>query len=332
LLAKIIRRLGNLIMKSEQDLSESDSNISRPTQTIKCPECGGTDFIRDYRRGELICTGCGLVIQEKIIDRGPEWRAFDYDQLKMRARVGSPSTFMMHDKGLSTFIDWRNRDSMGNSLKPRLRAQIYRLRKWQRRIRISDATERNLAYALSELERIVSALGLPRTVSESAAIIYRHAVEHHLIRGRSIEGVAAAALYAACRKAGIPRTLDEIAEVSRVSKKEIGRSYRFIAQELKIVIPPNNPINYVPRLTHELNLPGAVQKKAIELLKMASEHGLTSGRGPTGIAAAAVYIASVLLNNRCTQRDVAEAAHVTEVTVRNRYKELIEKLKLDLPH
>jgi transcription initiation factor TFIIB len=274
---------------------------------------------------------CGLVLTDRIIDEGPEWRAFDQEQRDKRARVGAPLTFTIHDKGLSTMIDWRNRDSYGKDLAPKRRAQIYRLRKWQRRIRVSDATERNLAYALSELDRMASSLGLPRNVREIAAMLYRRAVEQRLIRGRSIEGVAAAALYAACRQSRIPRTLDEVAEVSRVGKKEIGRSYRFIARELRLSIPPTSPIDYVPRFISELKLLGEVQAEAIQILKQAANKGLTSGRGPTGVAAAAIYVASVLANSRRTQREVAAVARVTEVTVRNRYKELVEKLDLEVP-
>jgi len=236
----------------------------------------------------------------------------------------------IHDKGLSTMIDWRDRDSHGKDLTPKRRAQIYRLRKWQRRIRVSDATERNLAFALSEIDRMASHLALPRNVREAASLIYRKAVEERLIRGRSIEGVAAAALYAACRECKVPRTLDEIADVSRVGKKEIGRSYRFIARELLIHLRPTSPVDYIPRFGSELGLSGEVQSKAIELLKEATKKGLTSGRGPTGVAAAAIYIASVLCGERRTQRDVADVARVTEVTVRNRYKELCEKLGLDV--
>jgi len=295
-----------------------------------CPECGSTKLVRDYERAELVCAGCGFVITEKIMDMGPEWRAFDQEQRERRGRAGAPMTYTIHDKGLSTMIDWRDRDSHGTALTPKKRAQIYRLRKWQRRIRVSDATERNLAFALSELDRMASQLGLPRNVREAAAVIYRRAVEARLIRGRSIEGVAAAALYAACRECKVPRTLDEIADISRVGKKEIGRSYRFIARELLIHLRPTSPIDYVPRFGSELGLSGKAQSKAIELLKEADKKGLTSGRGPTGVAAAAIYIASVLQGERRTQRNVADVARVTEVTVRNRYKELCEKLGLDV--
>lgn len=313
--------------------------IRKPKPTTKrkkskkgttCPRCGGVTLLRDYQQGALVCGKCGLVIQDRIIDQGPEWRAFDQEQREQRGRVGAPMTYTIHDKGLSTMIDWSNRDSHGKDLTPKRRAQIYRLRKWQRRIRVSDAMERNLAFALSELDRMASHLGLPRNVREAAAVLYRRAVEKHLIRGRSIEGVAAATLYAACRECKVPRTLDEIAEVSRVGKKEIGRSYRFISRELLIHLRPTSPVDYISRFGSELDLSGEAQSKAIELLNKASKVGLTSGRGPTGVAAAAIYIASVLTGERRTQRDVADVARVTEVTVRNRYKELCEKLGIDV--
>lgn len=299
-------------------------------QISRCPECGSKNLIRDYERAEITCLNCGLVISERIADPGPEWRAFDQEQKEKRARVGAPMTLTIHDKGLSTIIDWRDKDSYGKDLTPRRRAQIYRLRKWQRRVRVSDASERNLAFALQEIERIASQLGLPRSIHEESALIYRKAVEERLVRGRSIESMAAASLYAACRRFGIPRTLDEITNIARVSKKEIGRSYRFIARELLKRIPPTNPVEYIPRLISQLNLAGEVQMKSSEIVQQASLIGLTSGRGPIGVAAAAVYIASVVLNKKRTQRDIANAAGVTEVTIRNRYKELVERLLIDI--
>jgi transcription initiation factor TFIIB len=173
---------------------------------------------------------------------------------------------------------------------------------------------------------MASALGLPRNVRETAAVVYRDAVDKNLIRGRSIEGVAAAALYAACRQCSVPRTLDEIAEVSRVSRKEIGR----ISRELGLKLLPTSPIDYVPRFCSGLTLKGEVQSRAVEILRQAGERELTSGRGPTGVAAAAIYISSILGGERRTQREVAEVAGVTEVTIRNRYKELAEKLDIEI--
>ncbi len=226
-------------------VKEHEKKAENHTETV-CPECGSRQLVHDYERAELVCQSCGLVIDDDFIDRGPEWRAFDHDQRMKRSRVGAPMTFTIHDKGLSTMIDWRNRDSYGRAISSKNRAQLYRLRKWQRRIRVSNATERNLAFALSELDRMASALGLPRNVRETAAVVYRDAVDKNLIRGRSIEGVAAAALYAACRQCSVPRTLDEIAEVSRVSRKEIGRTYRLFPVN-SVKSPSYSPIDYVPR-------------------------------------------------------------------------------------
>ena len=317
-----------------EDVVVTDNNkvmkhlvYDKDKQTV-CPECGSTELIGDYERAEVVCAHCGLVIDENLVDMGPEWRAFDHEQRDKRTRVGAPITYTIHDKGLSTMIDWRNKDIYGRDIPARNRAQWYRLRKWQRKIRISGATERNLAFALSELDRDSSRLGLPRSVREAASVVYRSAVDNKLIRGRSIEGVVAASLYAACRRCNVPRTLDEIAEVSRVTKKEVGRTYRFLTRELNIKLPPTSPVDYVPRFASELGLSGEAQSRAIEIIEKAMEKGLTSGRGPTGVAAAALYIASVLLGERKTQRDVADIAGVTEVTIRNRYKELTEQLEM----
>ena len=306
----------------------------RRTQNVEeitsCPECNSKHLARDYERGELICEDCGLVLDSTFIDQGPEWRAFDPEQGEKRARTGAPMTYTKHDKGLSTQIGWKNRDSYGKSIPTKNRAQLYRLRKWQRRIRVSNATERNLAFALSELDRMASGMNLPRTVRETAAMLYRRAVNKNLIRGRSIEGVVAASLYAACRQSNVPRTLDEVANTSRVGRKEIGRTYRFMTRELNLRLLPTSPQDYVSRFCSELKLSGAVHAQSIEILKRAEKEELTSGRGPTGVAAAAIYVSSIKCNERRTQREVADVAGVTEVTIRNRYKELTDKLGIDI--
>jgi len=239
-------------------------------------------------------------------------------------------TYMIHDKGLSTMIDWKNRDIFGKEIPAKLRGQIYRLRKWQSRIRVSDATERNLTFALSELDRMASNLDLQKNLRECSAKIYRDAVEAHLIRGRSIEGVAAASLYAACRMYKVPRTLNEIADVARVDKKEIGRSFRFISNELELNLNPTKPIDFLTRFISELKLSTRCQKMAKVIIRMAEERGLTSGRGPTGVCAAAIYAASILTEERRTQRKIALITGVTEVTVRNRFSELIENINLGI--
>jgi transcription initiation factor TFIIB len=304
----------------------SEENPMRSAIAQQCPECGSTRLMRDYDCAEIVCMDCGFVIATKLADRGPEWRAFNKEQRAKRTRVGAPLTYTIHDKGLSTMIDWHDRDVYGRRLAPGQKAQIYRLRKWQRRIRVSDATERNLAFALSEISKIANNLNLPKNILETASVIYRKAVKEHLIRGRSIQGVTAAAIYVSCRQCGLARTLDEIAEASAIDKKEVGRSYRFLVRELGYFIPPVKPSQYVSKFSNQLTMQGKAEEIAHKILKMARTLRLTSGRGPTGIAAAASYIASVLMGERKTQREIAEIAQVTEVTIRNRYKELVERL------
>lgn len=296
----------------------------------KCPECGSSKLNRDFRHGELVCEDCGLVVQENLIDRGPEWRAFDSEQKRKRARTGPPIKYTLHDKGLSTAISWKNRDAYGRSIPTKNRPQIFRLRKWQRRTRISSTSERSLAIGFAELSRISSAMGLPRSVREQAGMLYRKAAKKNLIRGRSANAVVTAAIYAACRLNNMPRTLDEFSKKSQSSRKEIGRTYRFISRELELKMIPTSPMDYVSRFCSELKLSQDVRAKTIEILKDGADKELTSGRGPTGIAAAVIYIATVLCGERKTQREIADVAGVTEVTIRNRYKEIAEKLGIDI--
>lgn len=299
--------------------------MARKKRGLFCPECGSVNFIEDPSRGELYCADCGYVTQESIVDTSQEWRAFDTEQMSRRARAGAPLTFTKHDKGLTTEIG----KGVGELYRvtPKKRAQYYRLTKWQKRLIRSK--DRNLSFALSELQRIVSFLNLPRSIHERIAKYYEDAVNKGLVRGRSIESVIAALVYAVSREFGSPRTLEEIAEASGIEKREIGRAYRYIARELNIKILPADPVTFVPRFTSILGLSDKVQAKAIEILRKARKFDATSGKGPTGVAAAAIYIACVLVGEKRTQREVADICNITEVTIRNRYKEIVEKLGIE---
>ena len=298
----------------------------KTTRVMRCPECGSTELVKDYEAGEIVCEKCGMVVSATLFDTGPEWRAFDEEQRKKRTRVGAPLPWTIHDKGLSTVIDWHDSDIYGRKLKPDEKARIYRLRKWHRRSKVSGATERNLAFALSELTKVAYKLNLPKNVLETASIIYRQIVRKRLIRGRSIQGVAAASIYMACRQCTVIRTLEEVAKASNISKKEGGRNYRFLLRRLDIKVLPVDPHNYVSKFINQLSLSGKAESLALKILDIAFELKLTSGRGPAGIAAAATYIASLLTDEKRTQGEIAKGAHVTEVTIRNRYKELTQKL------
>ena len=291
-----------------------------------CPECQTDTLVSDPDRGERLCRDCGLVVSTDPIDYGPEWRAFTSREHDDLSRVGAPLTQSMHDRGLTTTIDWRNRDANGHTMAPEKHGQLHRLRVWQERIRTKNAGERNLKYALSEIDRMASALGVPNPVKETASVIYRRALERDLIRGRSIEGVATSALYTACREEGIPRSLEEVTAVARVDQREIGRTYRYIADELNINLEPTDPRQFVPRFCSELDVSTDVETTAIEIIERTTALGLHSGKSPTGFAAASIYAAGLLCNETIPQRDVAETAQTTVVTVRNRYREQLDAI------
>ncbi|WP_256301434.1 transcription initiation factor IIB [Haloarchaeobius salinus] len=305
--------------------TETDERTKAETSEAEttCPECGG-DVRFDAEHGETVCTECGLVVDDQNIDRGPEWRAFDASERDSKSRVGAPTTKMMHDDGLSTNIGWQNKDAYGRSLSSRQRKKMQRLRTWNERFRTRDSKERNLKQALGEIDRMASSLGLPKNVRETASVIYRRALAEDLLPGRSIEGVATAALYAAARQAGTPRSLDEMAVVSRVDKMELTRTYRYVVRELKLEIQPADPEKFVPRFASDLGLSDEAERRARQLLDNARDEGILSGKSPVGLAAAAIYAAALLTNEKVTQSEVSDVANISEVTIRNRYKELLE--------
>lgn len=288
----------------------------------RCPECGSTTINYDYNRAETVCTKCGAVIKESMIDLTQEWRAFDEDQRSRRVRTGAVLTPTKHDMGLTTEIGKGKGELFKVSTKKR--AQYYRLTKWHKRLMKSK--DRNISFAFSELQRLISYLHLSRSIHEKVAKMYQDAVDKGLVRGRSTEAIISALLYITCKDEGAPRTLDEIAKASGVDKKEIGKTYRYIARKMTLRILPAKAQDYVPRFGSLLGLSEKVQVRAVEVLDDASKDDVTSGKGPIGVAAAALYISAVLEGERKTQREVADIIGVTEVTIRNRYKEIVESL------
>ncbi|MFC7069452.1 transcription initiation factor IIB [Halobaculum lipolyticum] len=302
---------------------ERERTDEQDAEHVDPDEVDEDDLVRT-NDGELIHEPTGLIIEEDNVDRGPEWRAFNATERDRKSRVGSPMTQTIHDKGLTTSIDWRNRDASGRQLSAEKRSRMERLRTWQERIRTQDAGERNLQFALSEIERMSSAQGVPKSVREVASMIYRRALQEDLIRGRSIEAMATASLYAGCRQEGIPRSLDDFVRVARVERREIARAYRYISGELKLALKPVDPAEHVPRFCSKLGLPEGVKRRATRIVDETTAQGLHAGKSPTGYAAAAIYLASMLSDEKRTQSEIADVADVTVVTVRNRYKEQMD--------
>ena len=286
--------------------------------------------VADPDTGELIRKDTGEVISDNILSQEKEWRSFDSEEADNRARVGAPTSLAFHDKGLSTMIGKETTDASGNIIDNATQMRMGRLRMWNSRSQSHSPTERNLQQAFSMLSRIKDRLGLPNHVTEKAAYTYRKAQERGLIRGDTIGSVLAASIYVAVRQSGVPRTLDDISEISDIKPGEVARSYRRIISKLDIKVPLIDPRKYVVKVANKLNFDERIRRKALELMEQAQKKNLAVGKDPISIAASILYIVNLAERKPRTQAEIAKAAGVTEVTVRNRSKELRKKLDKNL--
>ena len=283
----------------------------------RCPACNKSSLVIDENTGEKLCSTCGVVISEDRESGGPEWRTFANDG-GSKSRVGSGTSITIHDMGLSTMISPVNIDATGKPLSSTMKKSIDRLRTWNARSQVNSSSDKNLRQALSEMGKLKDKLSLTDAVIEKAAYTYRKANEKKLVKGRSVNGLVAACVYAACRDAETPRTLDDVADGINVRRKDVARCYRLIFRELDLKVPIADPVNGVARIASEAGLGEKTKRKAIALLNKAKKIGMAAGKDPMGLAAAALYLACITDGGNTTQRNISDASGVTEVTIRNR--------------
>ena len=286
--------------------------------------------VTDPDTGELIRKDTGEVISDNSPSPEKEWRSFNIEESQNRARVGTPTSLAFHDMGLATKIGNESTDASGNIIDAATRTRMGRLRMWNSRSQSHSPTERNLQHAFSMLSRIKDRLGLPNHVTEKAAYTYRKAQERGLIRGDTIGSVLAASIYVAARQSGVLRTLDDISEISDIKPGEVARSYRRIISELDIKVPLIDPGKYIVKVANNLNFDEKIKRKALELMELAQKKNLVVGKDPISMAASIIYLVNLSETKPRTQAEIAKAAGVTEVTVRNRSKELRKKLDVSL--
>ncbi|NND86909.1 MAG: transcription initiation factor IIB [Nitrosopumilus sp.] len=288
-------------------------------QETLCPRCRKNSVVTDIESHEIFCSKCGMVIEERVSDQRPE-RTFA-NSTSNKSHTGGKTSLTKHDRGLRTMINPFDKDSTGNSLSSSMKLSMKRLRKWDARS-MKKHDERSLQFALSEMLKIKEKLSLPDAVIEKASYIYRKALEKKLIRGRSISAVAAASLYAACRESETPRTTREIASAMGIKIKEVTASYRLIFKELELKVPVVDSVLCISKIASNANVSEKTKRFAMKLLKKAKKQNMLAGKHPMGVAASALYIASINLEENRTQKEIADAAGITEVTVRNRCKSL----------
>ena len=286
------------------------------------------DVITDAESGETICTNCGMVMSndKSLQHTTPEWRAFDANQMRDRSRVGMPMTLTRHDKGLSTVIGRPDKDASGQGLDSSTRSMMQRLRMWDYRIQVSTPTDRNLKNAFQKLDRLKGKLGLPDNVIEKAAYIYRKVQQQGMVKGRTIAATLAASIYVASREAGVPRTLTEIASLSNISHKELSRVYRLIVLNLDLKVPMVDPVKCIAKIANKMEISEKIKRHAMSYMHNVITSGIAAGKDPMGLAGAVLYLSCMQGDEHRTQLDVAAASGVTEVTLRNRCKELNTKI------
>ena len=291
-----------------------------------CPRCVKGKMVTDNESGEMFCSKCGFVMSEKIQESGPEWRSFTQDEHGDRARAGAPTSLTMHDMGLATIINPVNKDASGKPLTATMKNTIERLRTWDNRSQVHEPVDRNFRQAFSELNRLKDKLAISESVVEKAAYIYRKALDKGLVRGRSISALMASALYAACRDTETPRNLKDVEIAANIKRKDIARCYRLLVKELDLKMPVTDSIQCVARIASKIGIAEKTKRYAVKVLAIAQANEASAGKDPMGLASAALYLSCVKNGEDKTQRDIAEAANVTEVTIRNRYKGLKESI------
>ncbi|MGH9978578.1 MAG: transcription initiation factor IIB [Nitrososphaeraceae archaeon] len=299
--------------------------------SVSCSVCNRENTtITDPDSGEIVCNNCGMVISEKIVDTiHQERRIHSFEEADRNARTGAPSSLARHDMGLSTVIGREDRDANGQIIDTAMRSKIGRLRTWDFRTRMHTSGDRNFMKAFEQLDRLKEKLGLSDTIVEKTAYIYRKVQERGLIRGRTVDGVLAAAVYISCRETGTPRTIKDIAITSNTKEKDVARCYRLVVFEFGIKIPVVDPMKCVAKVANKLSLTQKTRHLAVNMMEEAVEKKISAGKDPMGFAASVIYASCIKTGEDISQINMAKAAGITEVTIRSRFKDLSRNLRLN---
>jgi transcription initiation factor TFIIB len=314
----------------QRNLTSTDNNNIVSSDVLICSICHRNDrIITDTESGEVICGNCGAVISEKVEDASHlERRIFTQGAQidEVRARTGAPTSLARHDMGLATIVGKENRDAAGTKIDPSVSSAMQRLRTWDSRVQLSLPSGRNRREAFMLLDTLKDKLGLSDAVIENTAYLYRKAQQRKFLRGRSISGVVCAATYIACRDLGISKTMKEIAAASNIKQKSLARIYRQLILEFDYKVPNIDPIKCVARVANNAKLAEKTKRQAIEIMDKVKQNQISAGKDPMGLAATVIYMSCIKTGESISQKEISNVAGITEVTLRNRYKELKNRL------
>jgi transcription initiation factor TFIIB len=308
-------------------------NILQPQS---CPECKSS-LVDDVQNGEIICSGCGVVVADQMVDHGPETKSSNLEDRMKLARATGQTTYSQHDLGITTEISISTKDFSGKTINREVANQMNSLRKWQQRVRISSPRERRLANVLSKMGETCDGLNLSKNVLETASMIYRNLDGHVDVKGKSVASITVATIYMACKQCDVVRSLEEICKGICAPKdvksktKLAAKYYRTMVMEMgQLSAPVVTMGKYISKIANMTQTEVRVERLALEIAEKTKDSNIADGKAPNGIAAAYLYVASVLLGQNVLQRDVSSIAGVTEVTIRNRCKEILTFYKLKI--
>ncbi|MEO2201116.1 MAG: TFIIB-type zinc ribbon-containing protein [Nitrosopumilus sp.] len=301
-----------------------------------CSECKST-LVDDMQNGEIICSGCGIVVADQIVDSGPETISSNLEDKMKLARATGQTTYSQHDLGITTEISMGTKDFSGKTINHEVSNQMRNLRKWQQRVRISSPKERRLANVLAKMGETCNSLNLSKNVLETASMIYRDLDGHVDVKGKSVVSITAATIYIACKQCEVVRSLEEIcrgicpAKDVKSKTKLAAKYYRTMVMEVgQLSAPVVTMDKYISKIANMTQTEVRVERLALEIAEKTKDSNISDGKAPNGIAAAYLYVSSVLLGQNVLQRDVSSIAGVTEVTIRNRCKEILTSYKLKI--
>lgn len=294
---------------------------------VKCKldTCKTYPIITDSERGEMFCGGCGLVLVQNISDTSNESSGYSQQDFMKLSRTGPATSLTMYDRGLSSVIG-ANKDSSGNALSNKTKYEFNRLRTWDQRSKSKSTATLSKAFTL--LNGMKTKLGIPDSVVENAAYIYRKIVNAKLTRGRTMASLVSASLYAACRENNIPRTLDDIATAGNIERRILSRDLRTIIKKLGLNLNQYDTSSFISKISNNMNLKEKTKRDAFDILKRCEVKEITAGKHPVAQAAASLYIACIINNEKISQKKFAEEAGVSDVTIRNRVFLIKKTLKI----
>ena len=300
-------------------------NINEQELTLnneECSLCNSKAVVFDAENSEVVCSECGMVIQDNIESLSPEWRAYSNDDLASKSRTGMPTSLAFHDMGLSTFISYSNVDANGAVISPEQLSKVQRMRRWNKISSNNRSYHRNLKNAFAVLSVIKDKLSLSDALIEKSAYNYRKALDKHIIKGRSIRALVVASVYAACRELNVPRTLDEVADTANTDPIFAGKCYRLLVRYMKLHLPVIDSNAYLAKIANKARVSEITYRRGLEMLTAIKENPISHGKDPNALAVAVLYAACLKEGDKVSQAQIAVAGDTSIVTLRKRFQDV----------